>query len=195
MSSALHPRTDMGFTGPTKFSRSNVMECVECALLNTARPKGIRPKCPTATVQGHPASRCAIARGRNNEEARLRLTRPDSVRRGRCLDYSPGRGRRLQRRRSPVLRERSIGRSRLDHRQTAWRAGSAVPADERSYPRRRIFSLRDSLGAQLILCKKARPTRSFQFDENTRAFWLIGCCPARSRPVIFKIDRDDVARF
>src|ERR1700719_557611 len=74
MSSALHPRTDMGFTGPTKFSRSNVMECVECALLNTARPKGIRPKCPTATVQGHPAFRCAIARGRNNEQARLRLT-------------------------------------------------------------------------------------------------------------------------
>jgi hypothetical protein len=139
-------------------------------------------KCPTATVQGHPASRCAIAQGRNNERARLRITTPDSVRRGRCLDYSPGRGRGLQRRRAPVLRERSIARSRLDHRRTAWRAGSAVPADERSDPRRRIFSLARLPLAQLILCKKARPTWSFQFDENTRAFWLIGCCPARSRP-------------
>ena len=157
------------------------MECVECALLNTARPKGMA-KCPTATVQGHLASRCAIAQGRNNERARLRITTPHSVRRGRCLDYSPGRGRGLQRRRAPVLRERSIARSRLDHRRTAWRVGSAVPADEPSDPGRRIFSLARLPLAQLILCKKARPTWSFQFDENTRAFWLIGCCPARSRP-------------
>ena len=72
-------------------------------------------------------------------------TMPDSVSAGRRLDYSPGR--RLQRHRAPILGERSIGRSRLDHRRTAWRAGSAVPADERSDPRRRIFSLRDSLRA------------------------------------------------
>jgi hypothetical protein len=71
-------------------------------------------------------------------------TMPDSVSAGRRLDYSPGR--RLQRHRAPILRERSIGRSRLDHRRTAWRVGSAVPADEPSDPWRRIFSMRDSRG-------------------------------------------------
>src|SRR3984893_9786183 len=101
-------------------------------------------KITTAAVQGI-GFPDAPSRGAGITSGVAWPTMPDSVSAGRRLDYSPGR--RLQRHRAPILRERSIGRSRLDHRRTAWRVGSAVPADEPSDPGRRIFSLRDSRGA------------------------------------------------